>query len=172
MSKAAELPNPVGRRATVMAAILGAVLAGQFFHTVVDRNRWPFCSNNMFNRTLPRRFAQLRIKLRDGDEWTGLRQVYGLMPLEFFRVVDIFAAVLLENEDDELKDRFCRTVLRRLNTRPWRASDEVRRSERPTHHRGFTGLEVLMVTVDVGDYSMADDGPLYDVQVLYRCEVD
>ncbi|GAA3836819.1 hypothetical protein GCM10022226_68440 [Sphaerisporangium flaviroseum] len=166
------VPERVGRKPALMAAILGAVLVGQFFHTVVDRNRWPFCSNNMFNRTLPRRFPQLRIRLRDGDEWTGLRQVYGLMPLEFFRVVDIFAVILLENQDEELKDRFCRTILRRLNTRPWAAFDEVGRSERPTHPRGFTGLEVLMVTVDVADYRMADDGPLYDHQVLYRCEAD
>ncbi|MEV4398201.1 hypothetical protein [Nonomuraea sp. NPDC049607] len=171
MNKATKRSAPVGRKPAMAAAFLLAVLAGQFFHTVVDRNRWPFCSNNMFNRALPRRFPQLRIRLRDGDEWTGLRQVYGLMPLEFFRVVDIFATVLLENTDDEVKERFCRTILDRLNTRPWPNYDEVRRSERPTHPRGFTGLEVIMVSIDVGDYSMTDDGPLYDHQVLYRCEV-
>jgi hypothetical protein len=159
-----------GRKPAVAAALLLSVLAVQFYHTVVDRNHWPFCSNNMFNRVLPRKFPQLRIRLRDGAEWTGLRQVYGLMPLEFFRVVDIFAGVLLENEDPEVKDRFCETVVRRLNTHPWPGFDEVRRSERPAHSDGFTGLEVVMVSVDVGDYVMADDGPLYDHQVLHRWE--
>ncbi|WP_327088495.1 hypothetical protein OIE66_40300 [Nonomuraea sp. NBC_01738] len=159
-----------GRKPALAAALLFGVLAVQFYYTVVDRNRWPFCSNNMFNRTLPRRFPQLRIRLRDGAEWTGLRQVYGLMPLEFFRVVDICAGVLLENEDPGVKDRFCETIVRRLNTRPWPGFDEVRRSERPVHPGGFTGLEILMVNVDVGDYRMADDAPLYDQQVLHRWE--
>lgn len=152
------------------ATALAGLTAAQFVHTVRDHNRWPICSNNMFNRVLPERIPQLRVRLRDGVRWTEPRQVYGLLPLEFFRVVDICAAVLLENEDREVRDRFCRRVVERLNSHPWRGFDEIARAERPTAPEGFTGLELLLVTVDTADYSRATDSPLHDQQVLHRWE--
>ncbi|QMU75411.1 hypothetical protein GXW83_06260 [Streptacidiphilus sp. PB12-B1b] len=162
----------VHRAPLLAAAVLGGLTAAQFVHTVRDRNRWPICSNNMFNRVMPDRLPQLRVRLRDGDRWTEPRSVYGLLPLEFFRVVDICAAVLLENEDTEVRDRFCRRVVQRLNARPWKGFDEVAGSERPTSARGFTGLEMLLVTVDLADYSRSTDSPLHDRQVLHRWETD
>lgn len=157
-----------------LALLTGAVLAGltatQFVHTVRDRNRWPICSNNMFNRPLPQRVEQLRVRLKDGTRWTEPRSVYGLLPLEFFRVVDICDAVLVDNEDPEVRDRFCRRVVERLNTRPWRGFDEISASERAGDPRGFTGLELLVVTVDLADYCRATDSPLHDIDVLHRWE--
>ncbi|MFE5732533.1 hypothetical protein ACFQ7A_16705 [Streptomyces sp. NPDC056528] len=151
-------------------ALLAGLTAAQFLHTVRDRNRWPICSNNMFNRPLPRHVEQLRVRLKDGDRWTQPRSVYGLMPLEFFRVVDICVAVLIDNEDRDVRDRFCRRVVERLNAHPWKAFDEVSASERPEDPRGFTGLELLSVSVDLQDYCRATDSPLYDVDVLHRWE--
>lgn len=155
----------------VLAAVLLAGLtAVQFAHTVRDRNRWPICSANMFNRPLPQRVEQLRVRLKDGAEWTEPRSVYGLLPLEFFRVVDICVAVLIDNEDLEVRDRFCRRVVDRLNSRPWKAFDEISASERPTDPSGFCGLELLSVSVDLADYTRATDSPLHDLEVLHRWE--
>lgn len=162
----------IHRAPLLAAAALGVLTMVQFVHTVRDRNRWPFCSNNMFNRVLPDRLPQLRVRLRDGDQWTEPRSVYGLLPLEFFRVVDICAAVLMENEDRQVRDRFCLRVVQRLNSSPWRGFDEVSDSERPTAPNGFTGLELLLVTVDLADYSRSTDSPLHDQQVLHRWEAD
>ncbi|MFH0244581.1 hypothetical protein ACGRHY_19700 [Streptomyces sp. HK10] len=164
--------SPVRRAAQLAAVALAGLTAVQFAHTVRDRNRWPVCSNNMFNQVLPERLPQLRVRLRDGERWGGLRPVYGLLPLEFFRVVDICVNVLVENEDREVRDRFCRRVVERLNSRPWRAFDEVHASERPIDPRGFTGLEMLVVSVDIADYSRADDAPLHEQRTLHRWEVD
>lgn len=164
--------EPGLRRAPVAAAALFAgLLSVQVWHTVRDRNRWPICSNNMFNRVLPERIPQLRVRLRDGDVWTDPRSVYGLLPLEFFRVVDILDAVLVDNKDHVVRDRFCARVIDRLNTRPWNSFDEVHASERPTSSRGFTGIEILLVIVDVSDYSSTVDGPFHGCRVLHRLEV-
>ncbi|MCG7525364.1 hypothetical protein MHW47_13030 [Streptomyces sp. OfavH-34-F] len=162
----------VHRVPLLAATALAGLTVAQFVHTVRDRNRWPICSNNMFNQVLPDRVPQLRVRLRDGTRWTEPRQVYGLLPLEFFRVVDICAAVLMENEDERVRDAFCRRVVERLNTRPWKGFDEVAPSERPAAPEGFTGLELLLVTVDTADYSRATDSPLHDHRTLHRWEAD
>ncbi|MFI7210900.1 hypothetical protein [Micromonospora maritima] len=148
---------------TAGAGYLGA----QLWHTWKDRNRWPLCSYNMFNRTLPSRFPQPRVTLHDPAGSQELLPVYGLLPLEFFRVVSIMAEVFLVNQDEAIKHRFAERVLRRLNTRPWAAFDEVHASHRPLGPAGFHGLDLYAVTLDLDDYDPRVDRPLHQPELLF-----
>lgn len=149
----------------LLAGVTG-YLAAQMVCTWRDRNRWPLCSYNMFNRRLPARLAQPRVVLYDGSGAGPAQPVYGMMPLEFFRVVQIFGEVFLANDDDALKDRFAARVIGRLNTSPWRGFDEVRASYRPRSGR-FTGFDLLEVWIDTADFDPRAGEPLYDTRLLY-----
>jgi hypothetical protein len=120
----------------------------------------------MFNRDFPERLPQPRVRLQDGDGPTVLLPVYGMMPLEFFRVVPIFGAIFLDNADEGVKARFARRVLDRMNDHPWRAFDEVRASYRPRSGR-FTGLDVYEVWADLAEFDSRADGPWQDERLLY-----
>lgn len=151
----------------LFVAVASAYLLGQVFHTWTRRNRWPFCTYDMFSYPLDTRFPQPRVQLRDELGTTDVMSVYGLLPVEFFRAVAIIDDVFYECEDTELKDRFAERMLCRLNERPWRAFDEVRASIRPRTARGWMGLRLLDVVIDMDDYRPSDDEPLHEVQPFY-----
>jgi hypothetical protein len=148
--------------------LLGAagLFARQLACTWTDRNSWPFCSYNMFNRVLPERIAQPRVVLVDDAGPTGPMPVYGLLPLEFFRVMSVSSAVYLGGTDAATRDRFTERMLDRLNDHPWRAFDEVRASVRPRSGR-FTGLDLYEVWIDLSDYDPEADRPVHDQRLLY-----
>lgn len=141
------------------------LFAAQLVHTWRNENRWPLCSYNMFNRTLPERFPQPRVTLHDDSGMRELLPVYGLLPVEFFRAVAICGAVYLENEDDQIKRRFSAAVVDRLNEHPWADFDEVRASHRPCGQ--FHGLDFYVVWMDLSDYDPDGDAPLHDAQLVY-----
>jgi hypothetical protein len=149
----------------LLAGAVGYV-AAQLVCTWRDQNRWPLCSYNMFNRRLPDRLAQPRVVLHDGVNEYPAEPVYGMMPLEFFRVVRIFAEVFLVNEDDAIKDRFAARVIDRLNTSPWDGFDEVRPSFRPRSGR-FTGFDLYEVWIHTDDFDPRKGEPLHDTKLLY-----
>ncbi len=136
------------RAAAVGAAGLG-YLAAHALATVRDTRRWPVSPYNMFNRTLPERFPQPRCTLLDGDRWTSLLPVYGLMPLDFFRTVGIMRSVYLECRDPDVQAEFTRLLLAELNERPWRAFDEIRAPHRPSGPEGFRDLQVWEVWIEL-----------------------
>jgi hypothetical protein len=157
----------VGRAAEI-AVLAGAagLLARQFACTWTDRNSWPFCSYNMFNRVLPERIGQPRVILTDGAGPTRPLPVYGLLPLEFFRVMSVTGAVYLGDTDTAARDAFTERMLDRLSDHPWRAFDEVRASIRPRAGR-FTGLDLYEAWIDLSDYDPDADQPLHDLRLLY-----
>jgi hypothetical protein len=162
----AEPPLPTrGQRLALLG--FGAFVTVQLTLTALDRNVWPFCSYNLFNRVLPHRIPQPRVRLLEGDHASKLLPVHGMMPLEFFRVVRIFGMIYRDSSDEELKRRFSERLLRRLNTEPWGAFDEVKASYRPSTPDGFSGFEVHEVQIDVRDYDVDRDGPLHGRRVLY-----
>ncbi|WP_188188817.1 hypothetical protein [Nonomuraea sp. SYSU D8015] len=170
--------KPIGGVASSASSLWEKLLIGagvtffavQAAHTWTDRNRWPLCSYNMFNRCLPERFAQPRVTLYDEFRSYPMLPVYGLLPLEFFRVVAICGAVYL-GDDDDLKDQFTASVLKGLNDAPWQAFDEVKASYRAESPRGFTGMDVFETWIDLADYDPRAGGPLHDTKLLYSCRL-
>lgn len=157
----------VTRGERLLGAATGAYLLAQFAHTWRRRNRWPLCSYDMFSYPLASRFPQPRVQLCDDEGSTPLMPVYGLLPVEFFRAVAIIDDVFYECRDEALKERFAETMVHRLNTRPWRAFDEVRASIRPRSPRGWTGFRLVDVTIDLADYRPGEDQPLHEVQPFF-----
>lgn len=168
-STTCETGRPGGRGGFAEAGLLAGALVyfgAQLAHTWRDRNRWPLCSYNMFNRCLPARLAQPRVALHDGSGTGPLQPVYGMMPLEFFRVVRIFAEMFLGNDDEAVQQRFAARVVDRLNREPWEAFDEVRRSYRPRSGQ-ITGFDLYEVWIDMADFDPAEGGPLHDTKLLF-----
>jgi hypothetical protein len=155
-----------GLEGLLITAGLG-YFAAQLYHTWVDRNRWPLCSYNMFNRCLPEQLAQPRITLYDSIGEHPMLPVYGTLPLEFFRVVRIFAKVYLTDTSDDLRNRFAERVIDRLNREPWDAFDEVHASFRPRGDTGFTGFDLYEVWIDTRDFDPRADAPLHRPRLLY-----
>lgn len=152
------------RHLVLPAAVLGAQLA----HTVLDRNRWPFCSNNMFNRALPRRFEQFRVRLRDDEGWTGLLDVYGLLPLEFFRIVETFDQVYVAPRvSQETRRRFTRELLSEMNENPWRRFDEIHPPPVPRSGR-WLDLKAYVVWVDLDDFDAEVGAPLHAITECFH----
>ncbi|MEW2577311.1 hypothetical protein [Streptomyces syringium] len=154
------------------AVILGtatAYLGAQLWHTVRDRNRWPFCAYNMFNYRVPEAWEQLRIVLHDDrGRTTGPLDPWGLLPVEFFRVVSILESVLITNQDEPLKEEFCVRTLNRLNTAPWPDFDEVRASVALPDGRPFVALEVYLVEVDAVRCDPRDRASVLSARLLHR----
>lgn len=157
----------VTRGEGLLTAATCAYLLAQIGHTWRRRNRWPLCSYDMFSYPLAARFPQPRVQLCDDEGSTALMPVYGLLPVEFFRAVAIIDDVFYECQDASLKERFAESIVHRLNTRPWRAFDEVRASVRPRTARGWTGFRLVDVMIDLDDYRPPDDQPLHEVQSFF-----
>jgi hypothetical protein len=157
-----------GAWAAVVAASI-AYLGIQVRQTVKDRNAWPFCAYNMFNYYLPDRFQQARVVLAtDRGELVGPADPWPLLPLEFFRVISIIERVFITCEDRDVRDDFCRRVLHRLNTRPWRDWDEIRGSFRPPAGQRFAGLELYLVDVDFTRCDPVDRTHVLSADLVHR----
>ncbi|MFJ9762448.1 hypothetical protein ACIRUY_01410 [Streptomyces erythrochromogenes] len=154
----------------------GAILTGaalylgvQFWHTMKNRNTWPFCAYNMFNYTLPERWVQMRVVLyaQDGTA-VGPTDPWCLLPVEFFRVVSLMDQVFFSGGDHELREEFCRKTLRRINNSPWEDFDEVRAAPKSPTGRPFVALEVYVVEVDRARCDVFDRASVHDPKLLHR----
>lgn len=154
------------------AAVLGAtaVLAAvQMWQTIRNRNDWPFCAYNMFNYRVPARWEQLRVALYDdAGNRTGPIDPWGLLPLEFFRVVSLLDVVFLRGRDAALQTEFCERTLHRLNTTRWRDFDEVRGSVRSPSGRPFAALELYLVDVDQKQCDPTDRASVLAARLVHR----
>jgi hypothetical protein len=159
-------PNRASR-----ALIAGAValISAQFWHTLRDRNRWPLCSYNLFNYYIPDRYPQVRVRLvTDRGSVVGPTDPWGVLPLEFFRVVSVIERVFLVCEDREVKDRFCRRVLRRLDASPWSGWDEIKGSYRPPPGERFVAMDLYLVEVDFDRCDPRDRQHVVSAVLLHR----
>ncbi len=150
-----------------------AVVAVQFTATIRDRSTWPFCSYNMFNRALPNRMPNhLRIILLDdaGGRSAPLR-VWGLLPLEHFRVASTFLTVYLAGDDEQEQRALAEQVLSLVNDAPWRSFDQRKAPPRPPAGRRFVGFELFRVALDLTTYDGRTDSPYADQELLYRYQV-
>lgn len=155
-----------------MAVATGAACAViAIVHTLRDENRWPFTANNMFNRSPGAQFPQLRMQLHDGEQWTELGNVYGLLPFEFFRTVEILAAVYLDSPtgavSEDRRAEFTRRLLEGME-RGWHAFDEIEPPPPAPRGRRWEGLRLLLVTIDLERFDPIVDGPLDDISVIHE----
>lgn len=130
-----------------VAAVVGFTAQG--WHTVLGRNRWPLCTYDLFAYHLPEQMPQARVRLTTAaGSVVGPADPWGLLPLEFFRVVSILERVFFTNDDSAVRDDWCCAVLNGLNAAPWKAHDEVRAALAPPLSERFVALEVFLVHVD------------------------
>lgn len=164
--------SPVPRAKLLSRAILAgtsAYLVGQVVHTVLNTNRWPFCTFNMFAYHKRDQALQMRVRLfTDDGEAIGPTDPWSLLPLEFFRVVSVLERVFHAQDDIEVRDRFCRQALERLNRRSRRAWDEVKASFRPGPGRRFVAMELYFVEVDFRTCSPFDRTEVTWAELVHR----
>ncbi|MFJ3093239.1 hypothetical protein [Streptomyces hydrogenans] len=164
--------SPVPRAKLLSRAILAgtsAYLAGQVVHTVLNTNRWPFCTFNMFAYHKRDQALQMRVRLfTDDGEAVGPTDPWSLLPLEFFRVVSVLERVFHAQDDVEVRDRFCRQALERLNRRGWRAWDEVKASFSAGPGRRFVAMELYFVEVDFRTCSPFDRTEVTSAELVHR----
>lgn len=149
----------------------GLALVGvQLHHTLTDRSAWPFCSYNMFNRPTPRRMRHMRIVLLDEHGYrTEPQRVWGMLPMEHFRVASTFMEIYLDPETpDAVRERYSGLLVNRLNERPWKAFDQVKAPPRNLIGARWTGFDLYRVLIDLDDYDADRDRPHHDTELLYR----
>lgn len=147
----------------------GGLIGAQLWHTVTRRNRWPFCSYDMFSERLGNQASQVRVILAtESGRLHGPDDPWGLLPLEMFRIDSVFRLVFDGDAASTVKDSFCVTVLDRLNWHHWPRWDEVRRSLRPPIGDRFVALAVYLVLVDFERNNPDDRADVIEVRLLHR----
>ena len=135
----------------------------------MDRNRWPFCTYNMFNYRLGVSATQLRVLLATDQGYLyGPDDPWGLLPIESFRIDAILRQVFCHDVPPGVRDEFCEQILERLNKGAWRQWDEVRGSfYRPVSHK-FAAIAVYLVEVDFRHNNPVDRADVIWAECLHR----
>lgn len=135
-------------RKGVLFAATAAFLAKQFHQTWRKRSDWPFTSYDMFSYSLPETYQQLRVVPYDraGASY-GPFDPWGLLPLEFFRVVSILQGLFMRPLRWDSRAEFCELVLDWINDRPWADFDETRPSLPNYKGERIVALELFLVEV-------------------------
>ncbi|TDV48695.1 hypothetical protein [Actinophytocola oryzae] len=155
--------------AAVLLAAGIAHLGAQLWHTVRNRNRWPFCAYNMFSYSLPDRWEQLRVVLYDTrGVSTGPMDPFGLLPVEFFRIVSIVEQVFITSSDTALRTEFCESTVRLLNNGGWRDFDEVRTNARSASGLPVAAFDLYLVEVDAVRCDPFDRASVCGATLLHR----
>lgn len=148
-------------------------LAVQMWHTLRKKNAWPFCAYDMFNYYVLERRYQLRIALYDArGRVTGPLDPWGVLPLEFFRVVSILEMVYFSNQKDEVKKDFSERTLRRANRTSWEDFDEVRAVVRSASGAPFVAFDLYLVEVDSERCDPVDRASVLSTELVYRHDPD
>ncbi|MFF4139491.1 hypothetical protein ACFY1B_50925 [Streptomyces mirabilis] len=173
-------PSTSGPRGGAIEARLtpaaAAVLAGgllylglQVTSTVRNTNRWPWCTYNMFSYRSRDRPLQARVRLlTDRGTAVGPADPWGLLPLEFFRVVSLIDDVFIELRERGRQEAFCRAVLDLLNRTSWSRYDERRASFAAPPGERFVAVEVFLVSVDLRICDPYDRTDVVSVELLHR----
>jgi len=175
----------------VIAGSAAFYLALQLWHAIKDVNRWPICTYNLFNYHLDDTFPQARVRLiTDRGNVVGPTDPWGLLPLDFFRVVSVLERMFFAEPEtvdgrdagpdpdgaarvrNELRDRWCATVLRGLNDVAWSAFDEVRVPLRPPAGERFTAFELYLVQVDFSRFDPNDRSQVVSANLIHRYDPD
>lgn len=138
----------LGTTARLLLAATISVCAVQLGCTVLDRNAWPLCSYNMFNRVpiVPTPYLGVVLIENDGTRTEVLPGA--TIPVEFFRASDVLLEAY-QGRDRSKQAAFSGTVLDRLNVQPWGAFDETMAAATPRSGSAFIGLELHARWLDV-----------------------
>ncbi len=160
-------------RGGIVLALAGAALGGNFWHTFRNRNTWPWCSYNMFSyHSRPRR-PQLRVAVHDAQgTMHGPVDPWGLLPVEFFRVVSALDKVLITNQDEQVRADFCARTVALLNDVRWRDFDEVRASLEMPSGAPIAALDLYLVEVDDRACDPRDRAAVLSASLLHRHDPD
>ena len=122
------------------------MMGGNLIATAKNRNFGPFCAYNMFFGTAPDEYPQLRVRIlyEDGTE-SGILDVRGLMPFEFFRTVSMLEHAFLHEAAEPFRETCAAVILHGLNDRPWGPRDEVNGSLRAAGDPKVTGFDLLVM---------------------------
>lgn len=154
---------------TKIAAAAGTVLCIQIACTLSDRNVWPFCAYNMFNYHLDDTSEELRVVLHEEDGWSSTPlDPWGVLPLEFFRVVSILEEMYITRTDEIGRANFSQFLLDQLNTTSWRAFDEVAAGYRPRSGHVLVGLDIYLVAVHADYCDPRDRSQVVTARLLHR----
>lgn len=152
-----------------LVSSIAAALGTQARYMIKNKNRWPACTFNLFNYHLPDQMPQFRVRLITAEgSVVGPTDPWGLLPLDFFRVVSIVEQIFYANSDPDVMDRWSAAVLRQLNTSPWRRRDEVRASLRPPGTEQFAALEVYLAQVHYTRCDPGDRCAVLSVELMHR----
>jgi hypothetical protein len=145
-----------------------AFMAGQFVHTLMNRNWWPFASFNMFSFSCPdtpRR--RLAILVTASGECVGPIPAWRLLPLEYFRVDALMKECFQGARSTQRRAAVASHVLQRVNAGTWRAWDEIKESPPPAASP-YVGVEFHLVHVDLDSCDLSNSQDILSRELLYR----
>ena len=142
--------------------------AVQLLHSLADTNTWPFCSYNMFNKTVPCETQRLMVRLHCKGCDSELQEVWGMLPLEFFRVTAITHRVYFDG-DEPTKRMYSQRLCEYLRTVQWSGFDETYASLRCPDGRTLTGFDIVLVDVQLGGGSARADQSRGRLLYTYSC---
>ncbi|MFE2647429.1 hypothetical protein ACFXDO_33460 [Streptomyces nigra] len=123
----------------------------------------------MFSYHSRDRAYQARVRLlTDRGTEIGPTDPWGLLPLEFFRVVSLVDDVFIEHPENNRQESFCRSALDLLNSSSWTHFDERRASFVPPAGERFVALEIYLVVVDFRHCDPQDRTQVVSVELAYR----
>lgn len=97
----------------------------QIWCTATNKNRFPFCTYNMFSKTYYGKYAQYEVlfinTLKDDSVFVP---AYKVLPIEFFRVNSIMDNIYA-NDNSKRQDNFSKLIIETLKNKPWIHFDEI-----------------------------------------------
>ena len=128
----------------------------------------------MFAHDLPNPVQRIICIVHDNK---GIQQTvfpYAILPVEFFRAQRMLIPVFLTGNDEEKQAAFSKSILDRLNNRPWTGIDEIESPVRPSKGAIFTGLTLQLRSYDFRQFepTLGLDSALEEAITFFECEFD
>jgi hypothetical protein len=152
--------RPFTRGALILGAL--AFFAVQLACTLRNQNAWPFCTYNMFSRLAPLDMDTLIAQLRLANGETREVNAWEVIPLEFFRAINLVQRVYLRDTSRAVRDGLAGFLVRALNTHPQRNFDQTYAA--PELSAPVVGLSLLRRRLDLRD---PENPRVQEEQLLY-----
>ena len=97
----------------------------QILCTITNKNRYPFCTYNMFSKTYNGKYAQYEVYLTNTTKHKSfLCPAYKIIPIEFFRVNSVMDNIY-NYDNKEQQEQLSKIILNTLNKTSWYHFDEI-----------------------------------------------
>lgn len=132
----------------------------QLFCTITNKNIYPFCSYNMFNRTFFGKYKQFEVRLINSLKNDSISvPAYKIIPIEYFRADYIMYNIYYSN-DEKKKYEFSKAILDNLKYNPWTGFDEIYGSIK---YNNYTQMKVCVYEYIIDDKGLSTK----DFMVIY-----